>query len=71
MPHMDGIEATRRIRAFEGDSKRTPIIALTANVMEDDRLKCFEAGMDAFVSKPVRTQEIQKALRMFLKEKPM
>ena len=69
MPHMDGIEATRKIRAFEGDSKRTPIIALTANVMEDDRLKCFEAGMDAFVSKPVRPEEIWKALQLLLKEK--
>ncbi len=55
MPGMDGLEATRRIRAGEvGDElRRLPIVALTAHVSEDDRKRCQEAGMDAFLTKPV------------------
>ncbi|MCC5877092.1 MAG: response regulator, partial [Candidatus Sumerlaeia bacterium] len=55
MPVMNGIEATRRIRDYEGGSTRhTPIIALTANAMAEDRQACFEAGMDDFLPKPIR-----------------
>ncbi len=52
MPELGGLDATRQIRAMEADGKRTPIIAITANAMEADRLACFEAGMDDFISKP-------------------
>ncbi len=58
MPVMDGLEACRLIRAAEGPGKRVPIIALTANAMEEDRLRCLEAGMDGYVSKPIRVGEL-------------
>ncbi len=64
MPVMDGYTATRQIRAGKvaGLDVRIPIIALTAYAMPDDRKKCFEAGMDDYVSKPLRTEQLQAAL---------
>ena len=53
MPNMDGMEATRRIRAMKGKRSTVPIIALTANAFTDDREKCLEAGMNDFVAKPI------------------
>jgi CheY-like chemotaxis protein len=61
MPEMDGLEATRQLR--DGDAEDLPyIIALTASVMEEDRRRCREAGMDGFLSKPVRQDELARAL---------
>ncbi|QZA78075.1 response regulator [Deefgea tanakiae] len=63
MPEMDGLEATRRIRSIEQSaSARTPIIALTANAMTEDRQRCVDAGMDDFLTKPIRPELLQKAL---------
>ena len=63
MPKMDGLEATRALRKRESEGdKHLPIIGLTANVMEGDREKCLEAGMDGYVPKPVRKQELFEAL---------
>jgi PAS domain S-box-containing protein len=69
MPVMDGFTATRRIRELElsRGTKRLPIIALTANVMSEDREKCLAAGMDAHLGKPIEPAQVIEALSRFLK----
>jgi signal transduction histidine kinase/CheY-like chemotaxis protein len=59
MPVMDGIEATRRLRAL---GVRTPIVALTANAFEDDRRACLDAGMDDFLTKPIEPAALRATL---------
>jgi CheY-like chemotaxis protein len=68
MPGISGLEATRIIRKFEDISNRprTPIIALTASAMEGDRIRCLEAGMDDYVSKPLQARELLHALERHL-----
>jgi len=61
MPVMDGLEATIKIREFENKNmieKRTPIIALTANTMDNDRDKCISYGMDEFMAKPFDIEKL-------------
>jgi CheY-like chemotaxis protein len=60
MPEMDGLEATRRIR--QELDKQPRIIAMTASAMQEDRERCLAVGMDDFVSKPVRVDELVNAL---------
>ncbi|MBL8211663.1 MAG: response regulator [Bryobacterales bacterium] len=63
MPQMDGLEATRAIRAMEARGARhVPIIGLTAHAFQGDRDKCMEAGMDAYLTKPVSLEELGRAL---------
>jgi PAS domain S-box-containing protein len=63
MPEMDGLEATEAIRATEKDSKtHIPIIAMTAHAMAEDRQRCLDAGMDAYVSKPIDSDSLYDAI---------
>lgn len=68
MPQMDGFEATGAIRDYESgaEMKPTPIIALTANAMKGDREKCLDAGMDDYLTKPVRSKEIKQMIAKWL-----
>lgn len=62
MPEMDGIEATQAIRATEGDEKKTEIIAVTANVSDETRLKCRRVGMNGYLEKPITATIIKEQL---------
>lgn len=63
MPEMDGIEATRQIRALVGWKSKVPIIAVTANVVESVREEALEAGMNEFLSKPINFTELLDAIK--------
>jgi PAS domain S-box-containing protein len=65
MPELDGYEATRDLRVIEGDSRHTWVVAMTANSLEGDREKCLNAGMDDYVSKPVKPETLQAAIHRF------
>ena len=62
MPYMDGLEATVKIRELENEMERerTPIIALTANTMDNDRDKCISYGMDEFMAKPFDIEKLKQ-----------
>jgi CheY-like chemotaxis protein len=62
MPDMDGLDATRQIRLRYTGVKRPWIIAMTANAMDSDRKNCFDAGMDGYLSKPVRIEALEAEL---------
>ncbi len=62
MPVLDGFGATREIRALGGDAARVPIVAVTAHALPGDRERCLEHGMDDYVSKPLRMDELERVL---------
>ena len=62
MPRMDGLSATRAIRKQEGEDRYLPVIALTAHAFPEDRQRCLEAGMDAYLSKPIDIKELLRLI---------
>ena len=68
MPEMDGLEATRRIRMAGANvtNPRVPIIAMTANAMEEDRERCLEAGMNDYITKPIRQPVLAEVIKRWL-----
>jgi CheY-like chemotaxis protein len=70
MPVLDGYEATRQIRALEGATARTPIVALTAHAMADAGVACRTAGMDDYLPKPLERSALERVLRSYLDARP-
>jgi len=68
MPRMDGFDATAELRRHEGGGRRTPIIALTASALVDDRVRCLDAGMDDYLSKPVNSADLDATLARWIEE---
>jgi PAS domain S-box-containing protein len=66
MPNLDGLEATRQIRAAGGAAGTVPIIAMTASAMEGDRMQCLSAGMDDYISKPIDGQVLLQVVARWL-----
>jgi CheY-like chemotaxis protein len=64
---MDGLEATRNIRSFKNARSETPIIALTANAMKGDDRKCIDAGMNDYVSKPFKPEDLYSKIVTYVK----
>jgi len=72
MPELDGLQATRLLRQSERASgKCLPVIAMTAHAMQGDRDKCMDAGMTAYVAKPIRPEELFKAMDQVLADAPL
>ena len=70
MPEMDGFDATMEIRRREKENGgHIPIIAMTASVMQGDRERCLESGMDDYIAKPVQPEEVKASLARWVGEK--
>lgn len=70
MPNMDGLETTRRIRQLESPPNRTPIIALTAHAMTDQKTDLLLAGLDDYLSKPISENQLLHVIKRWVKDKP-
>lgn len=68
MPQMDGYEATRQIRALKTGISKIPIIAMTANAFEEDRLSAIEAGMNEHIAKPIDIDNLKEVIAKYVKE---
>ena len=66
MPEMDGYEATAEIRRRHADDRHLPVVAMTAKAIQGDRERCLEAGMDDYISKPVRLEDLQATLARWI-----
>lgn len=71
MPFLDGREATMEIRRLEGWAGQVPIVAFTASVMTHETRQCFEAGMDDFIGKPFRMDQLVEKCRYWINRRPM
>lgn len=70
MPNLDGYDTTKEIRKREGQTnKRIPIIALTASALAEDSKKCLEAGMDAYLTKPLDIEKLEQTLKKYIATK--
>ena len=67
MPEMDGYTATQEIRKLNSKIQNIPIIAMTANAMKGDRNKCIDAGMDDYLTKPVKPQILSDMLDIVIR----
>ena len=71
MPEMDGYEATRQIRHLPGNRSSTPVIALTGSVNDEGRRKCLDAGMDRFIAKPFKVEDLLSAIEDLTLNRPI
>jgi CheY-like chemotaxis protein len=66
MPRLDGLEATRRIRALQGAAALTPVVALTASALPEELAECRKAGMDDCLTKPLARAKLEEVLERYL-----
>ena len=71
MPEMDGLEATRQIRALPGMAGKVPIVALTASAMPEDTVACLKAGMNEVLAKPIDVTALSSVLTRFMVNEPI